>query len=141
MGALNSKQKNEMGLDRNEPGRGSNDGSVLEWVWVMGSIYIGCRQRNISFSLFFLSLSFLQREKLSSLSSLLHLLRWEKRWSEKNPTRWLATLDGGAAAVKVQTPLFFTFSFFSLLLFFLKLFLALKFPTPSPKRLDLKSSK
>ena len=59
MGALNSKQKNEMGFDRNEPGRGSNDGSVLEWVWVMGSIYIGCRQRNLSFSLFFLSLSFL----------------------------------------------------------------------------------
>jgi len=59
MGALNSKQKNEMGFDRNESGRGSNDGSVLEWVWVMGSIYIGCRQRNHSFSLFFLSLSFL----------------------------------------------------------------------------------
>ena len=37
-GALNSKQKNEMGFDRNESGRGSNDGSVLEWVRVMGSI-------------------------------------------------------------------------------------------------------
>jgi len=59
MGALNSKQKSEMGFDRNKSGRGSNDGSVLEWAWVMGSIYIGCRQKNLSFSLFFLSLSFL----------------------------------------------------------------------------------
>jgi len=51
--------KNEMGFDRNKSGRGSNDGSVFERVWVMDSIYIGCRQSNISFSLFFLSLPFL----------------------------------------------------------------------------------
>jgi len=50
--------------------------------------------------------------------------------------RWPTTLSGGAAAV--NTPFFLIFLALSLLLPSLYTFLTLKFPTPSPKHLDLK---
>jgi len=116
------------------------------WVGLWIAYKMGVRPfsfiSNIHFSLF----TSLFPQTLCSLSILLlssPIGEWEERrrlagqgWSETAPTRRLAVVDGGAAA-----PNAFFFSAYSLLLFFLKLFLNSKTPNTNPIFLDLQKNK
>ena len=91
-------------------GLGLRNGSGLDWVWVMGSIYKGCEGEIPHFSLVFLSLPFPNENALSSLI----FFSDGEGWSEVVAARWPTTVGGGAAAKTIS---FFWFFFSFLILF------------------------
>jgi len=73
-------------------GLGLRNGSGLDWVWVMGSIYRGCEGEIPHFSLVFLSLLFPNENALSSLI----FFSDGEGWSVGIPARWPASYRAGA---------------------------------------------
>ena len=102
-------------------------------------VYKGCEAKKPSFSLFFLSRSFLQREKLSSLSLFPSSSPTGRTAVGGGQARRPAIIDGAAAAKNS----FFFKKILRFLLRFLTLFsfLTPKFPNINPNSLDLKKEK
>ena len=110
-GGCKNKIKRDWALNSSwGAGLGLRNGSGLDWVWVMGSIYKGCEGEIPHFSLVFLSLPFPNENALSSLI----FFSDGEGWSEVVAARWPTTVGGGAAAKTIS---FFWFFFSFLILF------------------------